>query len=143
MLDALNAPVLPNSRGRSILPLLQQEGAKWEDLAFSEYCTDEGCYHRMIRSGAWKLNYYHGQTPQLFNLKEDLAELHDRAGDATCSEVLETLTQQVLDGWDPELIAAKMETKRAEAKILAGWGRRTQPAEQYRWNLLPEMDYLD
>ena len=63
--------------------------------------------------------------------------------DTTCSEVLETLTQQVLDGWDPEAIAAKMEEKHAEAKILADWGRRTQPAEQYRWNLLPEMDYLD
>ena len=36
-----------------------------------------------------------------------------------------------------------MKAKRADAKILADWGRQTQPAEQYRWNLLPEMDYLD
>ena len=143
MLDALDAPALPNSRGRSVLPLLGQEETEWEDIAFSEYCTDEGCYHRMLRSGDWKLNYYHGHPPQLFNLKEDPAELHDRAGDATYREVLERLTQQVLDGWDPESIAAKMEVKRAAAKILADWGRQTQPAEQYRWNLLPEMDYLD
>ena len=143
MIDALEAPALPNSRGRSVLPLLREKGAAWEDIAFSEYCTDEGCYHRMIRSGDWKLNYYHGQPSQLFNLTEDPAELHDRAGDAACQDVLEALTQQVLDGWDPEAIAAKMEAKRAEAKILAGWGRQTQPAEQYRWNLLPEMDYLD
>ena len=142
MIDALDAPALPNSRGRSVLPLLREEGTEWEDIAFSEYCTDEGCYHRMIRSGAWKLNYYHGQPPQLFNLKEDPAELHDRAGDVTCRETLETLTQRVLDGWDAEDIAAKMEVKRSETKILAGWGRQTQPAEQYRWNLLPEMDYL-
>ena len=163
MLDALGAPALPHSRGRSVLPLLQEvptgressslieslrsvnvgKGTEWEDIAFSEYCTDEGCYHRMIRSGDWKLNYYHGQPPQLFNLKEDPAELHDRSGDATCREILETLTQQVLDGWDAEDIAAKMEAKRAQTKILAGWGRQTQPADQYRWNLLPEMDYLD
>ena len=143
MLDALDAPALPNSRGRSVLPLLREEGAEWEDIAFSEYCTDEGCYHRMIRSGDWKLNYYYGQPPQLSNLEEDPAELHDRAEDATCREVLETLTQQVLDGWDVEKITAKMEAKRAEAKILADWGRQTQPPEQYRWNLLPEMDYLD
>ena len=142
MLDALDAPALPNSRGRSVLPLLQEKGVEWEDIAFSEYCTDDGCYHRMIRSGAWKLNYYHGQPSQLFNLKEDPAELHDRAGDATCREVLEALTQQALDGWGAEGIAAKMEAKRAQTKILAGWGRQTQPADQYRWNLLPEMDYL-
>ena len=97
----------------------------------------------MIRSGDWKLNYYHGQPSQLFNLTEDPAELHDRAEDATCREVLETLTQRVLEGWDVGDIAAKMAVKRAEAKILAGWGGQTQPAEQYRWNLLPEMDYLD
>ena len=59
MLDALGAPALPNSRGRSVLPLLREEGTEWEDIAFSEYCTDDGCYHRMIRSGDWKLNYYH------------------------------------------------------------------------------------
>ena len=75
MIDALDAPALPNSRGRSVLPLLREEGAEWEDIAFSEYCTDESCYHRMIRSGDWKLNYYHGQPSQLFNLKEDPAEL--------------------------------------------------------------------
>ena len=143
MLDALDAPALPNSRGRSVLPLLREEKVEWEDIAFSEYCTDDGCYHRMIRNGDWKLNYYHGQPPQLFNLREDPAELHDRAGDVACRAVQETLTQQVLDGWDAEDIAAKMETKRAGAKILAGWGRQTQPADQYRWNLLPEMDYLD
>ncbi len=143
MLDALDVPALPNSRGRSVLPLLQDKGTEWEDTAFSEYCTDDGCYHRMIRNGDWKLNYYHGQPPQLFNLKEDPAELYDRAGDVACQEVQETLTQQVLDGWDAEDIAAKMETKRAGAKILADWGRETQPADQYRWNLLPEMDYLD
>lgn len=143
MLDALDAPALPNSRGRSVLPLVQGKETEWEDIAFSEYCTDEGCYHRMIRSGDWKLNYYHGQPPQLFNLREDPAELHDRTGDPTCREIRETLTQQVLNDWDAEAIAAKMEARRADAKILADWGRRTQPAEQYRWNLLPEMDYLD
>ena len=77
MLDALDAPALPNSRGKSVLPFLWEEKMEWEDIAFSEYCTDEGCYHRMIRNGDWKLNYYHGQPSQLFNLKEDPAELHD------------------------------------------------------------------
>ena len=143
MLNALDAPALPNSHGRSVLPLLRSADAEWKDIAFSEYCTDEGCYHRMIRNGDWKLNYYHGQPPQLFNLKEDPAERHDRAEDPTCQEVREGLTQQVLDGWDAESIAAKMATKRAETKILADWARHTQPADQYRWHLLPEMDYLD
>jgi choline-sulfatase len=143
MLDAMNAPALPNSRGRSVLPLLHSENTEWDDTAFSEYCTDEGCYHRMVRHGDWKLNYYHGQPPQLFNLKDDPHELHDRAGDETCREIREELTQKVLDGWNPEHIAEKMAGKRADLKVLSGWARHTQPPDRYRWNLMPEMDYLD
>ncbi len=29
---------------------------------------------RMLRSGRWKLIYYHGYEPQLFDLEEDPAE---------------------------------------------------------------------
>ena len=123
--------------------MLSGEDVQWEDTAFSEYCTDDGCYHRMVRDGAWKLNYYYGQPPQLFNLKEDPNELNDRADDSTCREILKQLTQQVLDGWDPERIAAQMAAKRADTQLLGRWGRNTQPADHYRWNLLPEMDYLD
>ena len=143
MLDALNAPALPNSRGRSVLPLLYNADTAWEDVAFSEYCTDEGCYHRTVRSGDWKLNYYHGQPPQLFNLKEDPGELHDRADDSACQEIREELTRTVLDGWNPERIAEQMAAKREDLQILAAWGRHTQPKDKYRWNLMPEMDYLD
>ena len=143
MLDALGAPSLPHSRGRSTLPLLRGEDTHWEDIAFSEYCTDDGCYHRMVREGEWKLNYYHGHPSQLFNLKDDPNELQDRVDDPACQDILEHLTQKVLEGWDPDSIATQMTAKQADTQLLGRWGRNTQPADQYRWNLLPEMDYLD
>ena len=41
MLDAIGAPALSRSHGRSLLSLLQApHGTEWEDIAFSEYCTD-------------------------------------------------------------------------------------------------------
>ena len=152
MLDALDAPALPNSHGRSVLPLVRSEDAEWDDIAFSEYCTDEGppcglsersCLHRMIRYGDWKLNYYHWQPPQLFNLTEDPHELCDRAQDVKYRELREMLTQKVLEGWNPDAIAEKMTTKRADLMILSAWARHTQPGDKFRWNLLPEMDYLE
>ena len=97
----------------------------------------------MVRGGEWKLNYYHGQPPQLFNLQEDPNELQDRADDSACRDIVADLTQKVLDGWDPERIAAQIAAKRADTQLLGRWGRNIQPADQYRWNLLPEMDYLD
>ena len=60
MIDALNCPELPHSRGQSLLPLLTDpENAEWDNVAFSEFCQnkrggggefpEEGVYHRMVR----------------------------------------------------------------------------------------------
>jgi choline-sulfatase len=150
ILDALGAPALPNAAGRSFLDLVNgtETKALWEDEAFTEYCSDEyapqgGCYQRMVRRGDWKLIYYDGQPPQLFNLAEDPDELTDRAGDPACQEIQQALTERVLDGWDPRAIKAKMDAKRADNQILKAWARRTHPEEQYRWDLRPEMSRLE
>ena len=143
MLEALGAPPLPNASGRSVLDLVRHPDTEWEDLAFSEYCTYEDCLHRMIRRDEWKLNYYHGQEPQLFNLAEDPDELSDRAQDPSCREIREQLTAEVLEGWDPEAVAEKMEQKRADIEIIRAWAEHTRPKDQFRWDRRPEMDYLD
>jgi choline-sulfatase len=154
MLDALGCPALPHSRGRSLLPLLRDPGgAQWEEVAFSEFCLDaagsggpfpeEGVMQRMVRRNEWKLNYYHGQPCQLFNLKEDPRETRDLASHPACRKIVEELKAQVLDGWAPEWVSQRLAALRQDRQILAAWGRRVQPPDQYRWDLRPEMDYLD
>jgi choline-sulfatase len=145
ILDALHAPPLPTANGRSLLGLLTDaaEQIRWEDQAFSEYCTDDGCYQRMLRRGPWKLNYYHGQPSQLFNLEADPNELHDCAGEPAFQSVRADLTRQLLGGWDPRQIAETMARKRQEGQLLAAWVRQVRPPDQYRWDMLPEMNYLD
>ncbi|MFP3897230.1 MAG: sulfatase-like hydrolase/transferase [Anaerolineales bacterium] len=143
ILDALDAPSLPASHGRTLLPVLRGESEAWHDTAFSEYCTDEGCIHRMVRRGDWKLNYYHGQPPQLFNLREDPKELHDRADDPDCRAILDELTDVVLEGWDPDAVWARMQEKRADEEVLTAWAQCVKPPETYRWPLQPQMDYLE
>ena len=154
MLDALGCPALPHSRGRSVLPLLADpQNAAWDDVAFSEFCQDaagaggpfsaEGIFQRMIRRGPWKLNYYHGQPCQLFDLQADPHERCDLAADPAHQETLAALKAEVLDGWDPEWIAARLAALRADRSILSAWGRTIQPPDQCRWKLDPAMDYLD
>ena len=97
----------------------------------------------MIRQDDWKLIYYHGLEPQLFNLAEDPGELVDRALDPACQTVREQLLARLLEDWNPEVIAAKMATLRADNAVLRGWARQINPPDQHRWNLRPEMNYLD
>jgi choline-sulfatase len=148
MVDALDAPALPTCAGRSFLDLLTGQDRAWEDVAFSEYCSDEfapegGVYQRMVRQGEWKLVYYYGQEPQLFNLAEDPQERVDLASSPACREIRRELTGRVLDGWNPEQVIADMAVKRAENAVLRDWARSVHPVDRYRWTLKPEMARLD
>lgn len=149
MLDALDAPALPNSPGRSFLPQIdgRADVPSWEDVAFSEYCTDqfgppEGAYQRMIRRDEWKYIYYHAQPPQLFNLREDPDELTDRSADLSCQSVVQELHAELHRDWDPEWVRQKMAQKKADVPILQAWARHTHPEERYRWDLRGEMNWL-
>ena len=165
VLDAAGAPQLPRSRARSLLGLLNSpETADWHNTAFSEYCMNDdstgatysanlggpdvhsrpgGVQNRMIRSGPWKLNYYHGFRPQLFNLDDDPQETLDLAADTAFAGVRAELTDRVLDGWDPERIRNRMRVLKSEQQILESWASNIDPPDSLRWDLRPEMDYLE
>jgi choline-sulfatase len=154
ILDALAAPALPHSPGRSFLGLVSSARATpaWEDVALSEYCADEyvppaidggKSYQRMIRQEQWKLIYYHGLPPQLFNLAEDPDEQVDRAADPGCQPIRHALMARLLADWNPELIASRMAALRSDNRILKVWAQQTKPADSYRWALRPEMNYWE
>ena len=162
VLDAIGAPELPRSRGRSFLRLLHEPGTPWDDIAFSEYCTDStsealtgglrapvpdagknGWRHRMLRRGDWKLVYYHGMEPQLFNLEEDPGEINDLAADPGYRTVRNDLVFEVLEEWDPDAVALEMAEAQSDLQVMRAWTENVQPPDTYRWSLRPEMSYLD
>ncbi len=158
MLDAVGAPSLPRSHGRSLLNVLEDPNdTPWEDLAFSDYCRDadvgelpfsvhtgpNGCFQRMIRRDEWKLSYYQGMQPHLFNLAEDPMETHDLARDLAYGRIRKELTEQVLDGGDPDVVASTMATIQGDQLVLEAWAKNVDPPEPIRWDLRPEMDHLD
>jgi len=145
----VEAPELPRSHGRSLLNLLKDlNNTPWENIAFSEYCMyaqaqglpydihagPNGWVQRMVRNEEWKLNYYGGMDPQLFNLAEDPHETRDLA---------QELNEQVLDGWNADEIASKMRSIQRDEQIFNAWAKVVDPPDTYRWNLKPEMDYVD
>jgi len=143
MIDALGGPALPTSQGRSLLPLFADKDYEWDDVAFCEFCTDDGALQRMVRKGPWKYSYYYGQPATLFNVQDDPRELTDRVADADCADIVTELKTMVLDGWDPDQIWEEIQEKKKENTVLSKWTRNTRPQDTHRWNLLPEMDYLE
>jgi choline-sulfatase len=154
MLDAAEAPALPSSNGRSLLPLIDNPtDENWHDIAFSEYCTEPNdpahsdgeiiWQNRMVREGDWKLIYYHGMPSQLFNLKDDPDELNDLTNAPEHEGVVSHLTKLVLEDWDPHWIDTRIRKQSADLEITIPWAKNTSPADTVRWNLNPAWDYLD
>ncbi len=151
MLDAVGAPSLPNSQGRSFWPLVRDPSAPWLDETFGEYCTDPqpawtggmAVQQRMIRQGRWKCVYYHGYRPQLFDLALDPDELDDLAEDPAHAAVCQRLVERILADWDPERIAQRMRQRLANKALLAAWGKAVRPPDSIRWPLAPEDNRLD
>jgi arylsulfatase A-like enzyme len=110
---------------------------------FSEYCqgtadswsTRNAAAHRMIRSGGLKLNYYHGQRPELYDMERDPAEQHDRADDPAYAADRARLEARVLADWDPVAVLGRLQLQQRRGGVLRPWAARTHPAEQYRWSM--------
>ncbi len=83
----------------------------------------------MVRSGGWKLNYYHGMQPELFQMQEDPGETNDLAGSARHRDVERRLTEQVLRDWNPDDIAARMQRRSEELSLIGTWERAARPPE--------------
>jgi choline-sulfatase len=151
MVDALGGPPLPHGRGRSLLPVAHDPRAVWQDETFCEHCTDvvpawtggRATQQRMVRSGRWKLIYYHGHAPQLFDLEADPHERCDLANDVRHASTRERLVARVRDGWDPEAIGARIRARREEKDVIDRWARNVRPRDEFRWTLLPEHNRLE
>lgn len=151
MINALGAPALPHAQGRSFLGVARDGGAPWVDETFVEHCTDNvpawtggrRVQQRMVRSGSWKLIYYHGEALQLFDLATDPHERNDRAGDPGCAAIRDRLLARVLDGWDPERIAQRIGERREDKNLIDQWARSVGPPDVFRWHLEPALNQLE
>lgn len=151
LLEAAGAPRLPGADGRSLLPVARDKAAPWTDEVFSEYCVDasqpyagdRATQQRMVRRGRWKLIHIHGHAPMLFDLEDDPQETRNRAADPSCAAVRDALLARVLEGWDPEAVAATLEARVPARALLRAWAEAVRPADPIRWQFDPDINRLD
>lgn len=146
LIEAADGPDLPNGRGRSLLGIAADPASPWEDETFAEYYAGlisvdtRPTQHRMIRQGRWKLTYYHGLPPQLFDMEADPDEMRDLADSPDHGAIRDALIARVLDGWDPEAIARRMAEKEPETRMRRDWALKTRPPEPHRYPHLHASD---
>ncbi len=88
--------------GDSLLPLMSGATDDWKDEAFVEHLahgTDRA--RAMVRQGAWKLSYSHGNPPELelYDLDSDPGEFTNLAGLPDHREVQDRLEARIMEIW--------------------------------------------
>ena len=104
------------------------------------HAKDGGVQNRMIRKDNYKLIYYHGYEPQLFDLSNDPDELNDLSSNNNFLDKKTELLELLLKDWDPEKIHKDMIVLKGEQKIQQDWAKNTDPDDTLRWNLDPAKD---
>lgn len=131
LLDLVGADPIPGASGRSFHCLIEDRPDSWSDEIFAENYggANESNAQRMIRRGPWKLNYYHGMRPQLFNIEEDPHEWNDRWNDPACRGIVAELQARLLDGWDPAAMEQRLALRHKELRLVGEWVKRNRPPE--------------
>jgi len=73
---------------------------------------------RMVRRGRYKLNYYHGEPLELFDLNTDPHETANLGSDPEYADVRDDLIDLVLADWSPEEIDRKVRESQRRRRIL-------------------------
>jgi len=125
--DIGGADPLIQTDARSMLALLRDPDATWEDYTESELSNapivrqKHPCTSRMIRQGPWKCWGYHINGERfysLFNLEEDPQECRDLVHDPQHAEIAAELKARLCDGWAPATIEREAMQRRADRGIL-------------------------
>ena len=112
-LDAAGARIPPGLDGDSMLKLVRGDRSGWREWIDLEHgtCYAKGNVWTGLTDGRWKYIYHaFDGREQLFDLKTDPGEIHDLAGDPSCSNALK--------GWRERMV--KHLTERGERFVKDG-----------------------
>lgn len=136
--DLAGAEPLPERRGSSLTGFLYPHGdtSTWPDVAFAETYALAQRPARMLRSGRYKLNVYHGYDDcQLFDMQTDPGEVHDLARDPAHADIRQELLDRATDGWDGDVIERRCALRSAELNLTQRWRSHAGATSSEIWDM--------
>jgi choline-sulfatase len=123
------------------MPLLQQKPVSTNELeawkerpVFSELVIPSRAPARMVRYKEYKLVYYHGYAPQLFNLDVDPDETNDLSHVKSYKNIKQLLLLQLTEGWDGEEMINRRDAKKPDLAFMKRWGQNVGMGKLDLWN---------
>jgi choline-sulfatase len=107
--------------GRCLLPLLNGNTESWDNCAFSELYHEYNMHApmAMLKRDNLKLNYYYGETPELFDLEKDPGETKNLAEDPSYAEIRTAMEAELLSRWNPEKLDKKIRNSQQRRNYLS------------------------
>ena len=111
---------LPELTGTNLAPLLRGDAPESPGYAISEYFAVRAVAPaRMLRRGSHKINYYHNDSLELFDLDSDPDELTNLADDSAHADVQERLLTELLTDWDPDDLDQRIRASQRDRLLIA------------------------
>jgi choline-sulfatase len=124
LVDLAGAKKGPELRGQSLL------GDRHPEIVYAESHSEGNCTGSfIIRKGDWKYFYFTGDTPLLFNLKNDPGELQNLAGAAEHAGIQKELHAHLKSLVDPDAITWRAFARQDE--VLKALVARMTPEQFY------------
>ncbi|MCK9862157.1 sulfatase-like hydrolase/transferase [Paenibacillus sp. ATY16] len=118
------APEMPGLDGWDLSSLLNPEEYPEQEQKWTSrpvFCEWQSS--RMIRSGQYKLNYYDGFPPQLFDLDHDPLEQQNLFEQNAYYAVREELLKKLKADWNQEQIREQLALKKSDIQYMTQWGK--------------------
>ncbi len=96
LLDLCGIPVPGNLDEPSLAPFLRDLSRKQNRPVYSEFSLGGDAEKYMVRRGDWKYSYYMGDTPELYNLREDPLEMNNLARSAVHRDLAGRFEKELL-----------------------------------------------
>lgn len=112
----------PELSGHDFTALARGQDPDWKNEVFAEYYANSTIAPTaMLKRGAWKLNWYHREPPELYHIEKDPGELRNLTDDPDCRETLQSMKDALMARWNPEKLDSDIRASQAERRFLKPW----------------------